>query len=131
MTCEAFKGEFMVPVSACAEFTVEFRVPVSDGLEYLRSIFMVHMNDNMTMYSGVSFILSLRRILPCLKSLPQLCYLKIVCSEYFLFPFINKTDITMPFACCVQYQLVFSFNDAKSILWIYSALPGAIWPKGS
>jgi hypothetical protein len=55
MTCEAFKGEFMVPVSACAEFTVELRVPVSDGLEYLRSIFMVHMNDNMSMYSGVSF----------------------------------------------------------------------------
>ena len=55
MTYEAFKGEFMVPVSACAEFTVELRVPVSDGLEYLRSIFMVHMNDNMNMYSGVSF----------------------------------------------------------------------------
>ena len=55
MKCEAFTGEFMVPVSDCAVFTVELRVPVSDGLEYLRSIFLVHMNDNMNMYSGVSF----------------------------------------------------------------------------
>ena len=131
MTYEAFKGEFMVPVSACAEFTVELRVPVSDGLEYLRSIFRVHMNDNMNMYSGVSFILSLRRILPCLKSLPQFCYLKIVCGQNFLCPFINKTALTMPFACCVQYQLILYFNDARSILWAYSAIPGAIWPKGS
>jgi hypothetical protein len=100
--CEAFTGEFMVPVSACAVFTVELRVPVTDWLEYLRWSFMVHMNDFMKGTVVSYFVLPLRRILPCLRSLPQFCYLKIVWGEYFLFPFINRTPLTMPFAFCVQ-----------------------------
>jgi hypothetical protein len=91
---------------------------------------MVPVSDLINNYSGVFLILPHRRILPCLRSFPPLCYLKIVCGQYFLFLLINRTALTMPFALFVQYQLISSFNDTRSIIWADSALPRAIWPKG-
>ena len=54
------------------------------------------------MYSGVSFYSVSPTYLAVSTISPSFCYLKIVCSEYFVFPFINKTDLTMLFACWVQ-----------------------------
>jgi hypothetical protein len=47
------------------------------------------------------FVLPLQRIWPCLRFLLQYVTSQ-VCGGYFLFPVINRTALTMPFAFCVQ-----------------------------
>ena len=92
---------------------------------------MVHMNDNMNMYSGVSFYsvsptyLAVSKISPSVL-LPQ----DSLWSEFFVSVYQQDSSYhAICMLCSISTDII--FHDARSILWAYSAIPGAIWPKGS
>ena len=92
---------------------------------------MVHMNDNMSRYSGVSFYSASPTYLAVSKiSLSVLLPQDSLWSVFFVSVYQQDSSYhAICMLCSISTDLY--FNDARSILWDYSTSRGAIWPKGS